>query len=335
MPPDSIFNKIHFHFLTIEDIFYFKEGTIIDICGIIYNEGNREIIKTRGGMKNIRNILICDTSNKKIYITIWEPHCNNERIKFEKGEIISIKYCKIFLFPAKTKKLSTISLSILQNSTSNYEKDLLLKEFYQNHKNINDFSLVSNPPDYKYLEQIKNEIFYNIKNNIDNCKMPFITKAYIDEIAIDNNSIYNGCPFCNRKLKEIKENENDYIPNKIKYKCILCKKNFEKPKYIFKLSFRARDANSKVYFNMIGDEAKKFLETEPEMVKHFLNEKNYYELKKVEEKVLFQEYIFMGKLESYPGFNGKIINRTRVENCEKAEGENLKRIIKLIEEDED
>ena len=51
-----------------------------------------EIIKTRGGMKNIRNILICDTSNKKIYITIWEPHCNNERIKFEKGEIISIKY---------------------------------------------------------------------------------------------------------------------------------------------------------------------------------------------------------------------------------------------------
>ena len=199
MPQDSVFNEIHFHFLSIDELLYFKEGTIIDICGIIYDEGRIDIYKTRRGLQNIRNILICDTSNKKIYITLWEPHCNNDRIKYERGEILSIKYCKLIIFPEKVKKLSTISLSILQNSTSNYEKDLLLKEYYEKHKNINDFSYVSIPPDFKYLAQIKNEIIYNIKNQIVNCKMPFLTKAYIDEISIDDNCIYNGCPFCKKK----------------------------------------------------------------------------------------------------------------------------------------
>ena len=334
MPQDSVFNEIHFHFLSIDELLYFKEGTIIDVCGIIYDEGRIDIYKTRRGLQNIRNILICDTSNKKIYITLWEPHCNNDRIKYERGEILSIKYCKLIIFPEKVKKLSTISLSILQNSTSNYEKDLLLKEYYEKHKNINDFSYVSIPPDFKYLAQIKNEIIYNIKNQIANCKMPFLTKAYIDEISIDDNCIYNGCPFCKKKLKEIEDNEIDNVPNEIKFKCILCNKNFIRPKYIFKLSFRARDANAKVFFNMVGDEARKFLETEPDIVKVFLDEKNYTELRKIEDKVLFQEYIFIGKLESYPGYNGKIVNKARVESCEKAEGENLKRILQIIEEDD-
>ena len=85
---------------------------------------------------------------------------------------------------------------------------------------------------------------------------------------------------------------------------------------------------------MVGDEARKFLETEPDIVKVFLDEKNYTELRKIEDKVLFQEYIFIGKLESYPGYNGKIVNKARVESCEKAEGENLKRILQIIEEDD-
>ena len=210
-----------------------------------------------------------------------------------------------------------------------YKKNIMKKI-----KIINDFSYLSIPPDFKYLDQIKNEIIYNIKNQIVNCKMPFLTKAYIDEISIDDNCIYNGCPFCKKKLKEIEDNDIDNVPNEIKFKCILCNKNFIRPKYIFKLSFRARDANAKVFFNMVGDEARKFLETEPDIVKVFLDEKNYTELRKIEDKVLFQEYIFIGKLESYPGYNGKIVNKARVESCEKAEGENLKRILQIIEEDD-
>lgn len=334
MPPDSVFNTVHFHFLKIEDLFYFKEGTIIDICGIIYDEGKTEIIKTKYGNKIIRNILICDTSKKKIYVSLWEPHSNNKRIKFEKGEIMAIKYGKIILFPEKIKKLSTISLSMIQNSTSDYEKDLELKEFYEKNKNINNFTFVINPPNYKYLEQLRNLIIYNIKNKIDNCKINFLTKAYIDEISIDKNCIYNGCPFCNRKLKEIDEKEKINLPEQIKFKCLFCKKNFMMPKYIFKLSFRARDINSKVFFNMVGEEAKKFLDIEPDIVKEYLEEENYIELRKIEQKVLFQEYIFMGKLISYPGSYGKIINKAKVDNCEKADGENLKRIIKIMEEDD-
>ena len=318
LPPDSIFNNIHFHFLNIDELFYFREGTIVDVCGIIYEEGKIEVLNTRFGYRMLRNILILDNSLKKIYISVWEPVCQNNRIKFEKGEII--------------KKLETTSLTLVQNSTSDFEKDTSLKEFYDKHNNINEYSFVLNPPNYKYLEQLKKQILYNLENNIDNCNVPFLTKGYIEDIALDDKSIYNGCPLCNKKLKELEENDEEYNEN-AKYKCFICNKQFVEPKYIFKLSFTVRDANSKVFFNMVGDEATKFLETEPYIVKHYLDEKNYPELKKIENKVLFQEYIFMGKLTSYPNNKGRVTNKARVENVEKAEGQNLKRILQLIDEE--
>ena len=335
MPQDSVFNKIQFHFFNINELYYFKEGLLVDICGIIYDEGKIEIIKTKYGTRIIRNILICDTSKKKIYISLWEPHANNKRIKFEKGEIIAIKYCKVILYPEKIKKLTTISLSILQNSTSNYEKDLELKEFKEKYDSINNFTFVFNPPNYKYLNELKSHIKYNLQNNIDNCNISFVTKAYIDEIIIDNNSIYNGCPFCHRKLTEIEENNNHNKNNIFKFKCLFCKKNFQKPKYILKLSFRARDIYDKVFFNMIGEIASKFLNIDPDIIKEYLDDNNKIELKTIEERVLFQEYIFMGKLISYAGFNGKIQNKARIDNWEKADGDNLKKIIELLEENED
>ena len=55
----------------------------------------------------------------------------------------------------------------------------------------------------------------------------------------------------------------------------------------------------------------------------------------IKQRVLFQEFIFMGKLISYTGFNRKIQNKVRIENWEKADGDNLKRIIELIEDNED
>lgn len=332
LPPDSIFNNIHFHFLNIDELFYFREGTIVDVCGIICEEGKIEVLNTKFGYKMLRTILILDNSLKKIYISVWEPVCQNDRIKFEKGEIIAFKYCKLFIFPSKIKKLETTSLTLAQNSTSDFEKDTLLKEFYDKHNDINEYSFVLNPPNYKYLEQLKKQILYNLENNIENCYVPFLTKGYIEDIALDDKSIYNGCPLCNKKLKELEENDEDYNEN-AKYKCYLCQKQFVEPKYIYKLSFTVRDANSKVFFNMIGDEATKFLETEPYIVKHYLDEKNYEELKKIENKVLFQEYIFMGTLTSYPNYKGRITNKARVENIEKAEGQNLKRILQLIDEE--
>lgn len=335
-PPDSIFNQIQFHCLMIDELFYFKEGTIIDICGIIYDEGKTEIKKTIYGNKLIRNILICDTSKKKIYISIWEPHCTNNRIKFEKGEIIAIKYCKVLIYPAKIKKLSTISLSIIQNSTSDYEKDLLLKNLYNKYENEDDFCLVLIPPNYKYIEELRSIISYNIQNKIDNCNISFTTKGYIEEISIDEKSIFNGCPFCNKKLKELLEekNDNNNKINNFKYNCLSCKKMLEKPKYTFKLSFTVRDINSKAFFNMLGDVAKKFLDIDPEIVKEYLETKNFFELKKIEQKVLFKEYIFIGHLQSYFSPNKRLINRARVENFEKAEGEHLKNILKLIDDEE-
>ena len=65
MPQDSVFNNIHFHFLMIEDLFFFKEGCIVDTCGIIYDEGEPRIYNMKNGQKFMRNVLIADSSMKK------------------------------------------------------------------------------------------------------------------------------------------------------------------------------------------------------------------------------------------------------------------------------
>ena len=89
MPPDPAFNKIHFNFINLEDLFYFKPNTILDICGIIYDEGKLETARTRFGNKIIRNLLIGDTSKSKVEVTLWEKFSNIKNIKYKKGEFIS------------------------------------------------------------------------------------------------------------------------------------------------------------------------------------------------------------------------------------------------------
>ena len=326
MPPDPIFNQTNFRFLSIEELFFFKKGTVIDICGIIYDEGKIEPVKTINGIKCVRNILICDTSKKKIYISLWEPHCTNKRINFEKGEIIAIKYCKVFLFPEKIKKLSTMTISILQNSTGNYEKDKSLKDFYKEYKTADNFCLVLIPPEFHYVEKLKSIIDYNIKNNVKNCNISFVTKGYVADIAIDNKCIYKGCHFCQKSLKEIKEKNN------LKYNCIKCKKIFEKPKYLFRLEFKIKDALSTMRCKMIGDIAEKFLGIRPDIIYKYLEEDNFLELRKIGEKVRFHEYIFIGNLQTNECGN-KLYNNARIYNFEKAEGDNLKKVFELIGEE--
>ena len=48
----------------------------------------------KNGQKYMRNVLIADSSMKKIIISLYEPHSKDIRIKFEKGEILAIKYEK-------------------------------------------------------------------------------------------------------------------------------------------------------------------------------------------------------------------------------------------------
>ena len=327
MPPDPIFNSFTFHFLSIDELFFFKTGTIIDICGIIYDGGKTEPIKTINGNKLIRNILICDTSRKKINIAVWEPHCSNKEIKFEKGEIIAIKYCKIMIYPEKIKKLATMTISKLQNTTSDYEKDKSLKDFYNKYKTAENFSLVLIPPEFQFIEELKTTIDNNIKNNIKNCNISFMTKGYVADIPIDNKCLYKGCHFCNKKLGEINKNNNRF-----KYNCVQCKRNFEKPKYIFQLLFKIRDACSTIYCKMIGNIAEKFLETSPDDVNKYLEEKNYSELQKIEKRVCLCEYLFFGKLQSTE-YNNKIYNNARIFNFEKADGDNFKKFFELMKEE--
>ena len=327
MPHDPIFNSTTFHFLSIEELFFFKTGTIVDICGIIYDGGKPEPTKTINGNKLIRNILICDTSRKKINIAVWEPHCKNKEIKFEKGEIIAIKYCKIMIYPEKIKKLATTTISKLQNTTNDYEKDKSLKDFYNKYKSAENFSLVLIPPEFQFIEELKTTIDNNIKNNIKNCNISFLTKGYVADIPIDNKCLYKGCHFCNKKLGEINKNNNRF-----KYNCFQCKRSFEKPKYIFQLLFKIRDACSTIYCKMIGNIAEKFLEISPNDVNRYLEEKNYSELQKIEKRVCLCEYLFFGKLQSKE-YNNKIYNNARIFNFEKADGDNFKKFFEIMKEE--
>ena len=322
MPPDSVFNNIHFHFLTIEDLFFFKEGCLIDTCGVIYDEGEPRIYNMKIGQQFMRNVLIADTSMKKMVITLYEPFSKDTNLIIEKGQILAIKYGKIGITNTKIKKLTTSNYSILQNSTGDYNHDMLLKEFYENNQEPNNFVFIFRQEDYKYLKDIKKLIEYNTEHNVVQCQLTFVTKAYVENFSLDEDSIYKGCPLCSKKLKLTEDN---------KYECLPCQKTYTQPKYLYKLTFKVRDADSNAFFKLLGIKATKLLEVEPEVVKKYIDDKNYNELSKLEEKVLFNEYIFTATLNVFGNDkNGKVLHNININNMEKADGENLKRIIDLI-----
>ena len=325
MPPDSVFNNIHFHFLTIEDLFFFKEGCVVDICGIIYDEGEPRIYNMKNGQKYMRNVLIADTTKKKLNITLYEPHSKDDRIKLEKGEIIALKYGRIGMAATRVKKINTTNYSIIRNSTGDYQHDCLLKNFYEENKNIDNFLFIHIKEEYKYLKDILSQMEYNTEHNVPQSKFSFVTKAYVDNFCIDEDSLYKACPICSKKVLETKEN---------KYECILCNKTFNKPKYMFKLTLRVKDTNAKAYFRLIGIKANKVLEVEPEVVRQYLDEGRHKDLENIEKKVLFNEYIFTVTLTSFiNNRTGKILHNMNIDSMEKADGENLKRIFELIQDE--
>ena len=327
MPPDPVFNNIHFHFLKIDELFFFKEKCIVDICGIIYDEGESRYYNMLNCQKYMRNVLIGDTSMKKIILTLYEPYSKDERIILKKGEIIAVKYGQIALTATKIKKINTTNYTLIRNSTGDYEQDILLSKFYQKNQNIDNFLFIYMKENYKYLKDIKSQMEFNSQNKVEQCKITFVTKAYVENFSLDENSLYKSCPLCSKKL--IESNNN-------KYECFLCKKKFDKPKYTYILTLRVRDAEDKAYFKLLGTKANKILEVEPELVKQYLDEGNSKELENIEKKILFNEYIFTVTLSSFVNNrNGNILHNINIDNMEKADGENLKRILKLISDNED
>ena len=61
-----------------------------------------------------------------------------------------------------------MTISKLQNTTNDYEKDKSLKDFYNKYKTAENFSLVLIPPEFHFIEELKTTIDNNIKNNIKN-----------------------------------------------------------------------------------------------------------------------------------------------------------------------
>lgn len=323
MPQDSVFNNIHFHFLTLGDIFFFKEGCVVDICGIIYDEGEPRYYNMKNGQNFMRDIIIGDSSMKKIIVTLYEPHSKDTRIKVEKGEILAVKYGKIGTTATKMKKIYTIGYTILQNSTGDYDKDVLLKDFYEKNPDIDKFQFIFHQEDYKYLNDIKSIMEQNSEHKVTSFKQSFVTKAYVENFRIDEKSLYKGCPLCSKKLIETEDS---------KYECFQCNKTFTKPKLLFKLILAVRDANAHAFFTLLGIKAVKILEAEPELVKQYLDEGNFRELENLEKKVLFHEYIFTVTMTSFVNNkNGKIMHNININNMEKADGDNLKRIIQLVQ----
>ena len=97
-----------------------------------------------------------------------------------------------------------------------------------------------------------------------------------------------------------------------------------------------RDANDHAFFKLLGIKATKLLEVEPEVVKKYIDEHNFNELEKLENKVLFKDYIFTATLNVFGSDkNGKILHNININNMERAEGQNLKRIIGLIQDEDE
>ena len=83
----------------------------------------------------------------------------------------------------------------------------------------------------------------------------------------------------------------------------------------------------------MGNKADKLLNIEPITIKKYIDENEFDKLKEIENTIINKEYLFTCNLNIFgTDINGKVLHNINIINLEKAEGENLKRIIDLLEE---
>ena len=288
VPDNGKFGGVKFSIVPIEQISDFPIGKLVDVYGFILDDRGFKEYQTKND-KIIKNqkLTIGDDTLCKIELTLWEPIGNPDN-NFNIGDLIVVKNCRIREFNGK-KNIGTTESSELRN-TLNPESDNKLRNFFDNHQNINEFKDIQGESIYTGVKSPAELVFIKDVQStheieIDNKERPiFEIIGTVTKFNHSDRNFYTGCLKCHKKMEtEI---------------CTFC--SGTEKKIILMFSINVRDASSFFWIDLFGDVAEKFLGIKGEEYENILKngtttEENE-ELIPINERIEYHTFSFIGKV---------------------------------------
>ena len=300
--------------IRIKDIQNMNLYSIVDLCVVVLNVGEKMIKNTRNGAQPLKKIIVGDVSKYKIEISLWRVH-SDTNVKF--GDILLINNVKVGEY--KGRNLTTFDetcIKINPPETNEYVKEL--EDFIAKDELKGEFLDLENNSEIKsdkIKEENENYCSVHIRDVLESLdeyedvhNLSKIT-ATVTQILHNEKNFYMGCSDrnCKRKLKL--EGDND------EYICPNCRKSTKNPTYYYTLSLRVKDASTEYWIDIFGKTAESIMKCTAEEYKDFLKNRNEEKLKELTQNIEFKVFNFWvkPKLQTYNTETKKKLYAYRIE----------------------
>jgi len=305
--------KNNMSIVRIKDIQNMNLYSIVDLCVVVLNVGEKMIKNTRNGSQPLKKIVVGDVSKYKIEISLWRVH-SDTKVKF--GDILLINNVKIGEYKGRT--LTTFDetcIKINPPKTNQYVKEL--EEFIAKDELKGEFLDLENNSEIKTENREDNENYCSVHirdmlESLDEYEdvhtLSKIT-ATVTQILHNEKNYYMGCSDrnCKRKLK-LEEDTDEYI-------CPNCRKSTKTPTYYYTLSLRVKDASTEYWIDIFGKTAESIMKCSAEEYKDFLINRDEEKLKELTQGIEFKVFNFWvkPKLQTYNTVSKKKLYAYRIE----------------------
>ena len=305
--------KNNMNIVKIKDIQNMNLYSIVDLCVVVLNVGEKMIKNTRNGPQPLKKIVVGDISKYKIEISLWRVH-SDTNVKF--GDILLINNVKIGAYKGRTlTSFDETCIKINPPLTNEYVKEL--DEFIQKYDIKNEFLDLENNTEMKQETKEENENYNSVHirdvleslDEYEDVKDLSKVTAIVTQILHNEKNYYLGCADrnCKRKLKL--ENDSD------EYICPNCRKSTKTPTYYYTLSLRVKDASTEYWIDIFGKTAESIMKCTAEEYKNILESRDAEKLRELTHKVEFKVFNFWvkPKIQTYNTVSKKKLYAYRIE----------------------
>ena len=321
---NGIIKKNNMTIIRIKDIPNMNLYSIVDLCVVVLNVGEKMIKNTRNGSQPLKKIVVGDVSKYKIEISLWRVH-SDTNVKF--GDILLINNVKIGEYKGRT--LTTFDetcIKINPPRTNEYVREL--EEFIQKNDIKGEFLDLENNTEMKTetKEESENYTSVHIRDVLESLdeyedvhNLSKVT-AIVTQILHNEKNYYLGCSDrnCKRKLK-LEGDSDEYI-------CPNCRRSTKTPNYYYTLSLRVKDASTEYWIDIFGKTAESIMKCTAEEYKNILESGDEEKLKQLTHNVEFKVFNFWvkPKMQTYNTVSKKKLYAYKIEPYnERAEAHKL------------
>ena len=305
--------KSNMNIVRIKDIQNMNLYSIVDLCVVVLNVGEKMIKNTRNGSQPLKKIVVGDVSKYKIEISLWRVH-SDTNVKF--GDILLINNVKIGEYKGRT--LTTFDETCIKINpplTNEYVKEL--DEFIQKYDIKNEFLDLENNSEIKAETKEESENYNSVHirdvleslDEFEDVKDLSKVTAIVTQILHNEKNYYLGCSDrnCKRKLK-LEGDSDEYI-------CPNCRKSTKTPTYYYTLSLRVKDASTEYWIDIFGKTAESIMKCTAEEYKNILESRDEEKLRELTHKVEFKVFNFWvkPKIQTYNTVSKKKLYAYRIE----------------------